>query len=74
MAYKGSGKKAQIQSAGGRRSAPRIEIGGPGSVAKNIQNIGSPKKSKSQSGSSGNSRKVHDTKGKNTQGRRRGWF
>lgn len=32
--------------------------------------LGEPIHSKKQSGSGGNSRKVHDTKGRNTQGRR----
>jgi hypothetical protein len=73
MAYKGSGKKARIQGSvgsGTRRS--QIGIGGPGSFAKQIQNIGS--NSKKQSGSGGNSRKTHDTKGKNNHGRTSGWF
>lgn len=63
VAYKGSGKKAKIQGSGQRRSQY--------SLTKSWENLGAPKKSKKQSGSGGNSRKTHDTKGRNNHGRTR---
>jgi hypothetical protein len=68
VAYKGSGKKAKIQGIGGPRSQ-RIQIGGS---SPNLSNFGAPK-SKKQSGSGGNSRKTHDTKGRNNHGRSSGY-
>ena len=66
VAYKGSGKKAKIQGSGAKRSQAKGLLG----MTNDWNNLGAPKKSKKQSGSGGNSRKVHDTKGKNTHGRR----
>lgn len=62
VAYKGSGKKGKIQGqVGGGQRRSQVQIGGPGA---DLQNMGGPKKSKGQ-----DSRKVHDTKGKNKHGR-----
>lgn len=56
-------KKPNFSSYSPRRS-------GSQSFVDRVANLGAPKKSKGQSGSGGNSRKTHDTKGKNTHGRR----
>ncbi len=57
------GKKPNFQPYGNKKS------GGP-KKPQQRSILGDPLTSKKQSGSGGNSRKVHDTKGKNTHGRR----
>ena len=61
-----SGFALAIQGSGAKRSQAKGLLG----MTNDWNNLGAPKKSKKQSGSGGNSRKVHDTKGKNTHGRR----
>jgi hypothetical protein len=69
VAYKGSGKKGRIQS-GEQPRGRRTQIGGP---SPDVSNFGAPKPSNKQSGSGGNTRKTHDTKGRNNHGRSGGY-
>lgn len=62
MAQKG---KPNFKPYGNKRSGPSQYAG---SIAQALEQ--QRRKSKGQSGSGGNDRKTHDTKGKNTHGRR----
>jgi hypothetical protein len=67
----GKKPKPNFQPYGNKRSG-KIGIGG--APSKNNIGIGGTRNSKGQSGSGGNSRKTHDTKGKNNHGRSGKWF
>ncbi|OJU96597.1 hypothetical protein BGO18_00135 [Candidatus Saccharibacteria bacterium 47-87] len=66
VAKMGQNKKPNFTPYGNKKSGSK-----PYSFTDAVANLGAPK-SKRQSGSGGNSRKTHDTKGKNNHGRR-GW-